>query len=508
MKKLLITLLALPILCSCTKSVATAPPNASEKPEGLSVSHWTDRTELFMEYPALVAGERGRFAVHFTRLDTFKPMKTGKVEVQLEGPGGTESFSSPSPSRPGIFGVDVKPEKAGEFHMLVRLTAAEVNDSHDLGVVTVYSDHAEAAKHPQPKLQEETIAFLKEQQWSLDFATEVANERTGRSSFLVPAQVQPRAGGQGDVTVPLDGRLVEAVAIPVGQTVARGQVLARIAPPTSSPADQATLELAKSEAESALKFAQRDRERAQRLVDAGASPARRLEEARLSETTQEAKLRAAEARLAQYEATRQAGSDSGARLFSVRAPISGAVVESRAVAGANARTGDVLFRIVDTSSVYVSASVPEAEITRLRQVTGAELVLPRGTVKPLGRLISTGRVVDPQSRTIPVLYEVANGDRSLAVGQAVSIRLFTSSSVTAPAIRQSAVVDDAGRPVVFVQLAGEAFARRPVTLDNRQGDYVQVSTGLKPGERVVTKGAYLIRLAAMSSQIPAHGHVH
>ena len=62
--------------------------------------------------------------------------------------------------------------------------------------------------------------------------------------------------------------------------------------------------------------------------------------------------------------------------------------------------------------------------------------------------------------------------------------------------------------MVFVQLAGEAFARRPVTAGQPQGEYVQITSGVKAGERVVTKGAYLIRLAAMSSQIPAHGHVH
>jgi RND family efflux transporter MFP subunit len=233
-----------------------------------------------------------------------------------------------------------------------------------------------------------------------------------------------------------------------------------------------------------------------------------LEEARLNESTQAARLRAAEARLAQYEATREAGTDPGSRLFSVRAPISGTVVESRAVAGANARTGDLLFRIVDTGTVYVSAGVPEGEMEHLRKVTGAELVLPGGVSKSLGRLVSMGRVVDPQSRTIPVVYEIGNTDRQLAVGQAATVRLFTSATTTAPAIRESAIVDDSGRPVVFVQLAGEAFARRPVTTGNRQGEYVQLATGVKAGERVVTKGAYLVRLAAMSNQIPAHGHVH
>ena len=72
----------------------------------------------------------------------------------------------------------------------------------------------------------------------------------------------------------------------------------------------------------------------------------------------------------------------------------------------------------------------------------------------------------------------------------------------------SAVVDDGGRPIVFVQREGETFERRPVTLGARAGDVVQVVEGVKAGERVVTRGAYLVRLASLSTQVPAHGHVH
>jgi RND family efflux transporter MFP subunit len=182
-------------------------------------------------------------------------------------------------------------------------------------------------------------------------------------------------------------------------------------------------------------------------------------------------------------------------------------VESHAVSGSNVRAGETLLRIVDADTVYVSANIPESELAHI-QTTGAELQMPNGAVRPVGQLVAIGRVIDPQSRTIPVLYQISNADRQLAIGQAVSVRLFTSSIVTAPAVRESALVDDAGRPVVFVQLAGEAFARRPVTLGNRQGEYVQITTGINAGERVVTKGAYSIRLSAMSNQIPAHGHVH
>ena len=76
------------------------------------------------------------------------------------------------------------------------------------------------------------------------------------------------------------------------------------------------------------------------------------------------------------------------------------------------------------------------------------------------------------------------------------------------AVPEDAVIDDGGRPVVFVQAAGESFARRPVRLGARAAGYVQVLEGVRPAERVVTRGAYLIRLAALSPQIPAHGHVH
>jgi multidrug efflux pump subunit AcrA (membrane-fusion protein) len=62
--------------------------------------------------------------------------------------------------------------------------------------------------------------------------------------------------------------------------------------------------------------------------------------------------------------------------------------------------------------------------------------------------------------------------------------------------------------VVFVQAAGESFERRPVRLGKQDDSYLQVIDGIKPGERVVTQGAYLIRLSALSAQIPAHGHVH
>ena len=508
MTKSWLLILPLFLLAACGSEVPLAAPAA--EPEAIAVTDWTERTELFMEYPPLVAGQQGRFAVHLTDLRSFRPLTAGRVTVELRSAGGRpETFEAAGPSSPGIFGVNVKPSAAGTFSMTVRLASPALTDAHELGPVRVHADAASAAEIAAPP-EIESISFLKEQQWALDFATAIATTRQLRSSLRVPAEVIPRSGGQAEVTAPFDGRTVVSSPPVIGQRVSQGQVLAELLPPTSAPSDLALLELAGDEARAALELARRDRERAERLVAAGAAPTRRLDDARTAELTAEARLKAAETRMAQYDTSSAAAPDPrGVKLFALRAPISGVIHEAHAAPGANVKAGEVFFRIVDLDAVYVSAIVPEAELPRMAGLSGAELEVP-GTASPirLQRLVSIGRVVDPASRTFPVIYEVDNRDRRVAINQTVYVRLLTAAASAATVVPESAIVDDGGRPIVFVQAAGESFVRKPVRLGIREGGSVQILEGLSAGERVVTRGAHLIRLASMSSQVPAHGHVH
>jgi multidrug efflux pump subunit AcrA (membrane-fusion protein) len=59
-----------------------------------------------------------------------------------------------------------------------------------------------------------------------------------------------------------------------------------------------------------------------------------------------------------------------------------------------------------------------------------------------------------------------------------------------------------------VQTGGESFERRELELGTRTEGFAQIKSGLKPGERIVTKGAYRVHLGSLSSQLPAHGHAH
>ncbi len=505
--------LILPILllsaCSQTEPTqAKQEPAAPPERRTESRTYWSAKTELFVEFPELVQGEESRFAIHLTRLSDFKPVPAGRSEVKvLYADGTTESFATDAPSKAGIFGVTVKPTHPGESTLEIRLISPALSDAHKLEHVTVYRTVAEAPTGEE-KATEETLAFLKEQQWALDFGTELAKPAMLRESIVVPAEVTPRSGGEVAVTAPLAGRLNIDTPIILGTRVTQGQTLASVIPPTSVPNDRAALDLAKAEADAALDYAHRDRERAARLVDAGAAPAKRLDEARTAERTAEARRNAAEERIRQFDATRNA-EGSGSTAYVVKAPITGQIVEVTASSGMNLKGGEPLFRILDTERVYVSAIVPEADYPNIRTLTGAELEIPGlAQPRPAGRLISIGKVVDPATRTFPIVYEATNTDARIAINQTVTIRLFLSNATRGTTVPESALVDDGGRPVVFIQREGESFVRRPVDVGRRQAGIVEITNGVEPGDRIVTKGAYLIRLSALSTQIPAHGHVH
>jgi multidrug efflux pump subunit AcrA (membrane-fusion protein) len=110
---------------------------------------------------------------------------------------------------------------------------------------------------------------------------------------------------------------------------------------------------------------------------------------------------------------------------------------------------------------------------------------------------------------VPITFELAKPPSAVAVGQAVTLRLVTEPRGAEVAVPADAVVDDGGQPIVFVQTGGESFERRPVRLGGpREGGFVHIVNGLEAGERIVTRGAHLVRLAALSPQTPGHGHVH
>lgn len=477
---------------------------AGERPT-VAVTHWTDRTELFMEYPVFVAGESGRAAIHITDLIDFSPLSEGEAIVVLRADEGRVLLEfRDGPSSPGFFGVDLKVAQPGVYDMSLRVEAPGLQDLHQLGPLTV---HPPGDRLPADEQEDEAISFLKEQQWTLEFGTESVAERAIRRGFAVPGTIRPRSGGDALLTAPVPGRVDPGAAVPVrGTRVRSGTVLARIVPRSEDLSDGAGLRAALVEAEQAHLLAVQDRDRAKRLFEARAVPERRLDEATAAAVASEARLDAARERFDRFEALTGKGASSA--VFTLRAPFDGVVSEVRYTAGESVEANEPLLRVVDPEHVDVVGAVPEASAANLGGVASAELELGRGPTLSLGEPLAVNPVIDPVARTAEVRFALDNRDLRLRIGQAVRLRLLVGEETSGVAIPESAIVDDGGRPVVFVQTGGESFERRPVQLGSAAAGYVHVLAGVEPGERVVHRGAYLVRLSAMSTQVPAHGHVH
>jgi cobalt-zinc-cadmium efflux system membrane fusion protein len=474
----------------------------------VAVTSWTLLSELFMEYPALVSGVSGRFAIHVTDLSDFSPLNSGEAVLILRDQHGSRTEFRGGLSRPGIFGVDVIPPGRGEYSMNLQVISETLNDLHLLGPVRV---HAQGAAIPADAAQEvETISFLKEQQWILDFATEEVDHRRLQSSMVVPAGIEPRAGGEAVLSVPVAGRVGLHSTVPVpGTRVRAGEVIARIIPRSRGIRDAAGLRADLVEAEQQYELARQERERTARLVKARALPGRRLGEAEARETASKARRDAARERMRALDSLGESGlPDADGAWLVVRAPFAGVVAEVQFAAGSSVEEGEPLLRLVDPDRVHVVGSVPESRASNLANLGEAELMVQGQPPLALGAAVAVGGVIDPATRTVQVRYDLDNREQHLPVGSGVRLRLFLGESEDLPAVPESAVVDDGGRPVVFVQTDGESFERRPVRLGSGEGGYVHVIDGVVSGERVVSRGAYLIRLAAMSTQIPTHGHVH
>jgi membrane fusion protein, heavy metal efflux system len=181
----------------------------SPEPPTLDVTSWTELSELYMEYPPLVAAQTVRFAVHLTRLADFSALNAGRPSIEMTSESGAAvTLPGSEPLRPGAFRVEGKLPPAGRYRWALIVTAPDLSDRHDLGAVTIFPDEASAVADAEkrPEKDPAAIAYLKEQQWSNPFATSLVRDGAVRESLRVPAAIEPLTGGEAIVAAPADGR--------------------------------------------------------------------------------------------------------------------------------------------------------------------------------------------------------------------------------------------------------------------------------------------------------------
>jgi RND family efflux transporter MFP subunit len=290
------------------------------------------------------------------------------------------------------------------------------------------------------------------------------------------AQVDMPVGVAGE-----GGRVTQVLVQP-GQWVEAGQVLATVDRSVQSQT-AASLAAQVAVAQADAKIAQSNLDRAQSLVDKGFISRADLETKSATRDAANARVRVAQATLAQQRA-------SNGRL-DIRAPAAGLVLMRAVEPGQIVSAGSgMLFRIAKSGQLELRAQLSEADIATLKVGDSAD-VTPVGSDRHFaGHIWQVSPVIDPQSRQ-GIAKIALSFDPALRPGgfAAVSIRSGTSD---APQLPNSAIQSDEKGNFVYVVGADDKVARRAVTIGEVSDSGVSIASGLIGNERVVlAAGAFL-----------------
>lgn len=240
-------------------------------------------------------------------------------------------------------------------------------------------------------------------------------------------------------------------------------------------------------------------ERAQRLVDDKIISAKEFEQIRLRYETAKTT----------YEGQAQGMTAKGA---SVTSPMSGYIKQLLVANGEFVEVGQPIAVVTQACRLQLRAEVSEQHYSQLPKVSAAYFSPSYTdrlykTAEMNGRLVAYGRAaVEGTSHYLPVTFEFDNvGD--IIPGTYAEVYLLTTPEEGVVSVPISALTEEQGLYYVYIQVCAEEFMKREVYPGRRNGERVEILHGLHHGDRVVTQGAYQVKLASVTTAIP-HGHAH
>jgi Cu(I)/Ag(I) efflux system membrane fusion protein len=313
-----------------------------------------------------------------------------------------------------------------------------------------------------------TVLTLERQQ-AIDVATAPVERRTMREPLRVPAVIAARENAVTQVHV-RSPAFVERVAVrETGTHVGANEVLAWVYSP-------------------AIYRAQQDLFAASRWSTGAGDGGAAGESARMMGAARES-LRLLG--LGDHDIDAILLSGAPMRQVPVRAVASGIVTQRAAVPGLYAQPETVLYEVTDLSRVWVVASVFERDLSRLHHGDVARFRASGEGADTEGRVTLVEPAIDPATRTARVRVEVANPGLRWRPGGFGEVT-FATGARDALVVPRDAVIDTGDARYVFVDSGNGRFEARRVEVGATIGDVTEVNAGVHEGERVVTRGAFLI----------------
>lgn len=472
--------------------------DSHEKIETPTVDYtiWTKKTELFVEFPVLVVGQKSRFAAHFTVLDKHQPVKEGTVTVSLiKGEKGIK-HKVDAPASDGIFTPTLQPTSAGVFQLVFEITTPTLTDRISIDSIQVYTSNEEAIKANAEDENGAAITFLKEQAWKIDFQTQPTTKgeiyqviTTSGIWKEAPSDVSTIVATSNGVVSFAKTNLTE------GSLVKKGQVLLTI---NSSGLTTNNLSTEIKKAKADFEQAKAEYERKKQLYTSKVVPKSEFESV-------EQKYEVAKSN---YESLSSGYGVGGKQII---APFNGYVKAITISNGEFAEQGTPLLKISANESSLLELGVSPEYASALKNIQNIWYQPQQGVWSNLketkGSVLSVSKAVTQYQPLLTVFAKVKDAVE-MPEGSFTSAQVLVGMPQKALLIPTNALLEDYGNYSVIVQLSGESFERRPVVIGRTNGNQVEIIKGLSIGEVVVTEGAYQVKMASMSGQVPAHGHAH
>ena len=457
---------------------------------------WTDKTELFLEFPALIVGNGSKFAAHFTILNKHQPVRDGVVTVSLIKDGKGIRNTAEAPLSPGLFTPALQPKEAGNYQLVFELTTPEYSDKFTIDNVTVYANADEAIKSLGTAKEDGSISFLKEQAWKIDFQTAPVVNGKIYDVINTSGVWTPASGSVKTLVAKSNGVVDFAVSnLTEGTLVKRGQLLTNI---SSKGLTSNNLSTNIASAKAKYEQAKSEYDRKKALYESKIVPKAEFEKV-------ESNYNIAKSN---YQSLSSGVSGGGKQ---IRAPFDGYIT------AINVANGDY----VDQGEAMVTVGTLQSRILKTQLAPSYGLTMDNAKevwyqtndgqwhniATSGGSILSIAKDVDNNRPLISVFAKV-NDAVDMPEGSLTQVQIAMGNATQNTMIPVSALLEDYGSYSVMVQLSGESFERRPIKIGKRNGDNVEILQGLKVGEVVVTTGAYQVKMASMSGSTPAHGHEH
>jgi len=502
LKFLTIAILAT-LLSACSQNQKD-DKKASEAASNDEVSHkltsYNPEYEVFAEAAPFVVGKTSRVLSHFTHLPGFNAVISGSITIRLVIEGKEVSQQLTQPTRKGIYAFDITPGTPGKGQIFYDIANDKGKSQLVVSDISVFSKEEDAVKAAQALVKSSPFSavFTKEQTWKIDFATDMPKSEPFGQVIKTTAQVQSAQGDEILVSAKTSGMLMFSSGnVLEGKSVSNGQILFSVSGSGMA------------ENNSTVRFLE-----AQNNYEKAKSDYERMKDLAKDKIVSDKDLIAAKN---QYENTKaiydNLNTNFSAKGQNVSSPMSGFVKQLFVQNGQYVEAGQPIVSISQNKTLVLHAEVQQKYAQLLGNISNANIrTLHNNQAYTLaelnGKVLSYGRNTNTDNYLIPVSLQIDNKGSFIA-GGFVELYLKTTTNTQAITVPNEALLEEQGNYFVYVQINPELFEKREVNPGTTDGLRTEILKGLSENERIVTKGATLIKLAQATGTLDAHsGHNH